>query len=56
MAVTSSSSGCDDFDFRPVSGCRGGFDFSLVFELTVLSLAPSSVFRVVADARLFTLV
>lgn len=41
MAVTNSSSGC--------------FDFSLVFEHTILSLAPSSVFLVLADVRLFTL-
>lgn len=55
MAVTNSSSGRDDFNFRSVSGCRGGFDFSLVFEHTVLSLAPSPVFLVLAAARLFTL-
>ncbi|KAJ4385223.1 hypothetical protein N0V93_010284 [Gnomoniopsis smithogilvyi] len=54
MAVTNSS-GCDDFNFRPVSGCRGDFDFSLVFEHTILSLAPSSVFLLLAAARLFTL-
>lgn len=54
MTVTNSSR-CDDFDFRPVSGCRGDFDFSLVFEHTILSLAPSSIFLVLSAARLFTL-
>ncbi|KAH8760347.1 ABC transporter type 1, transmembrane domain-containing protein [Diaporthe sp. PMI_573] len=54
MAVTNSSQ-CDDFNFRPVSGCRGDFDFSLVFEHTILSLAPSSIFLLLSAARLFTL-
>lgn len=53
--TVSNSSRCDDFNFRPVSGCRGDFDFSLVFEHTILSLAPSSVFLVLSAARLFTL-
>ncbi|KAI3390389.1 hypothetical protein diail_9824 [Diaporthe ilicicola] len=54
MAVTNSSR-CDDFNFRPVLGCRGDFDFSLIFEHTILSLAPSSIFLLLASVRLFSL-
>lgn len=35
----------DDFSFGPaINSCHRGFDFTLFFEDTVLSLIPSSVF------------
>ncbi|RHZ73317.1 hypothetical protein CDV55_106015 [Aspergillus turcosus] len=37
---------CDDNGFGPVinHGCRGSFDFTLLFEQTILSIAPSTLF------------
>lgn len=45
--------GClNDDDFGPVvKGCRHDFDFTLKFELLILSLVPCSIFIVVALLR-----
>ncbi|KAK8009116.1 multidrug resistance-like protein [Apiospora marii] len=50
-----STSACADSEFGPVHGCRGEFDFSLLFEHTLLSAIPSGLFLVLAVARLFVL-
>lgn len=42
--------------FGPVIGsCRGGFDFTLVFEESILGLAPQVLLLVLTPIRLFTL-
>lgn len=48
-----SSSACaDDTYSLPVTGCRDNFDFTLLFEATFLSIVPSSIFLLLAFARL----
>ncbi|OAR00109.1 hypothetical protein LLEC1_04813 [Akanthomyces lecanii] len=45
---------CNDAAFGPVvasAGCRGGFDFNVKFEETILSILPSSLFIVAAAAQ-----
>ncbi|KAF4878441.1 ABC transporter atnG [Colletotrichum siamense] len=49
------SSACADSEFGPVHGCRGDFDFSLLFEQTVFSAVPSGVFLFLAAIRLLVL-
>ncbi|ETS84643.1 hypothetical protein PFICI_02668 [Pestalotiopsis fici W106-1] len=47
---------CDDASFGPaIQGCRGDFDFTLLFEQTILSILPSSLLVVLGVARLRTL-
>ncbi|ETS74387.1 hypothetical protein PFICI_14253 [Pestalotiopsis fici W106-1] len=48
---------CDD-TFGPVvaSSCRGGFDFTLLFEQTVLGILPAAIFALSAASRLLYLV
>ncbi|KAK7744423.1 hypothetical protein SLS62_010147 [Diatrype stigma] len=44
---------CDDTAFGPtVTGCRGNFDFTLLFEQAFLSIAPSAIFLLCAAGRL----
>lgn len=44
---------CDDSAFGPtVTGCRGDFDFTLLFEQAFLSIAPSALFLLCAAGRL----
>ncbi|KAI1348977.1 ABC transporter [Xylaria sp. FL0043] len=47
-----------DLSFGPAinSGCRGGFDFTLLFEESVLSLLPAALFILVAALRVVYLV
>ncbi|KAF5492420.1 ABC transporter atnG [Colletotrichum siamense] len=49
------SSACADSEFGPVHGCRGDFDFSLLFEQTILSAVPSGLFLFLAAIRLLVL-
>ncbi|RYO90243.1 hypothetical protein DL762_002765 [Monosporascus cannonballus] len=47
---------CDDGSFGPtVQGCRGDFDFTLLFEQSFFLIAPSSVFLLLSAARLSVL-
>ncbi|KAF4624072.1 hypothetical protein G7Y89_g14101 [Cudoniella acicularis] len=47
---------CDDGSFGPtVVGCRGDFDFTLLFEQSFLSIAPSSLFVLLCAMRLSVL-
>lgn len=43
--------------FGPViaPACRHGFDFTLLFEQSILSIAPSSIFLILVPLRLFWL-
>ncbi|KAJ0278858.1 hypothetical protein COL940_007074 [Colletotrichum noveboracense] len=49
------SSACADSEFGPVHGCRGDFDFSLLFEQTIFSAVPSGLFLFLAAIRLLVL-
>ena len=54
MAFTS----CADIDntFGPYAGnCRGGFDFTLLFEESILTLLPVAIFLIAAPARIYYL-
>ncbi|RAO71528.1 uncharacterized protein BHQ10_007540 [Talaromyces amestolkiae] len=49
---------CDDGWFGPIvgtMGCRGGFDFTVVFEASVLTIAPAACFLLMAPIRIFQL-
>ncbi|KAJ0329702.1 hypothetical protein COL922a_012773 [Colletotrichum nupharicola] len=49
------SSACADSEFGPIHGCRGDFDFSLLFEQTIFSAVPSGLFLLLAATRLLVL-
>ncbi len=50
------STSCHDDSFGPVvHGCRDDFDFTLLFENTILSIAPSAVVLLFSAARIFYL-
>ena len=50
------STTCLDDSFGPtVHGCRGDFDFTLLFEQSFLSVAPSSLLILLAVARIWSL-
>lgn len=58
--ATSSSSGptCRDLDntMRWYAGsCRGGFDFSLLFEETILGLLPIALISILVPLRIWQL-
>ena len=58
--TSSSSSGpsCRDLDntFRIDAGpCRGGFDFSLLFEETILEILPIVLMLIIIPVRLWNL-
>ncbi|WXC66418.1 hypothetical protein SNK03_012197 [Fusarium graminearum] len=52
------STACGDGLFGPsvwTEGCRGGFDFTLSFQESILSIAPSAVFLALAGPRAYYL-
>ncbi|KAF7550053.1 hypothetical protein G7Z17_g5969 [Cylindrodendrum hubeiense] len=52
------STQCRDGVFGPgvwTEGCRGGFDFTLTFEESILSMTPAAVFLLLAGPRSFYL-
>lgn len=57
--ASSSSRGCASVDttFGPYAGtgCRGGFDFTLLFEESILSITPIALLLCVAPFRIFYL-
>ncbi|KAJ5142866.1 uncharacterized protein N7515_001653 [Penicillium bovifimosum] len=58
MASTSSAGACGDSLFGPIvatASCRGGFDFTVVFESTILNILPEACFLLLATVRLFQL-
>lgn len=52
-----STASCPDDTFGPWAGsqCRGGFDFTLLFEETILSILLSSVFILLSPLRILAL-
>lgn len=46
-----------DASFGPWAGssCRGGFDFTLFFEQSILAIVPVSVFLLASPVRLYSL-
>lgn len=49
---------CGDGWFGPVvasQGCRGGFDFTLFFESTILAVTPAACFILLAPFRVYQL-
>lgn len=44
---------CEDNTFGPVinHGCRAAFDFTLLFEQAILSVAPSALFLLLAPCN-----
>lgn len=53
----STSLWCPDDSFGPWAGptCRGGFDFTLLFEDSILSILPSALFLIAAPVCVFQL-
>ena len=50
--MASNSSCLNDFEFGPaVEGCRSDFDFTQLFENTILWSLPSAIFVLVATLR-----
>ncbi|KAF4944552.1 hypothetical protein FGADI_12608 [Fusarium gaditjirri] len=52
------STACGDSLFGPsvwTEGCRGGFDFTLSFQESILSIAPSAIFLAIVGPRAFYL-
>jgi len=57
-AIAMQSSECTRLDdtFGPhAANCRGGFDFTLQFEETILSLSPLAILLIIAPLRIFYL-
>ncbi|KAJ4255444.1 hypothetical protein NW762_009439 [Fusarium torreyae] len=55
---TYNSTACGDGLFGPsvwTEGCRGGFDFTLSFQESILNIIPSALFLVIAGPRAFYL-
>ncbi|KAM0457365.1 hypothetical protein ACHAO4_003163 [Trichoderma viride] len=52
-----STASCPDDTFGPWAGpqCRGGFDFTLLFEETILSILLSSIFILLSPLKIFAL-
>lgn len=52
-----SSADCSDDSFGPWAGssCRGGLDFTLAFEQTILTIAPATLFLLLIAPRLLFL-
>lgn len=48
---------CDDGQFGPIvdTDCRGGFDFTVMFESGILSILPAACFLLLACLRLLHL-
>ncbi|KAF7713845.1 Uncharacterized protein PECH_000838 [Penicillium ucsense] len=54
----SAAGGCGDSRFGPfilTSDCRGGFDFTILFESSILNVLPAACFLVLVLARLYYL-
>jgi hypothetical protein len=55
MVLTRATGACDDDQFGPTvtaADCRGGFDFTVIFEAGILSLVPAVCFLLMASIRL----
>ncbi|KAJ5218037.1 uncharacterized protein N7498_000136 [Penicillium cinerascens] len=55
MVLTRATGACNDDQFGPIvaaADCRGGFDFTVVFESGILSLVPGACFLLLASCHL----
>lgn len=52
---TTCQPGSDDVFGPVVQGCRSNFDFTLLFEQTILSIGPAALLLLFAPPRLVTL-
>lgn len=57
IANTSAATWCkNEFTLEPfVEGCRGDFDFTVLFELVILSIVPSVCFLILSSYRIWYL-
>ncbi|KAJ5554087.1 hypothetical protein N7513_004046 [Penicillium frequentans] len=58
MASTPATGACGDSQFGPIvatTDCRGGFDFTELFESAILNILPAACFLLLAIFRLFQL-
>ncbi|KAJ5806538.1 uncharacterized protein N7503_004140 [Penicillium pulvis] len=58
MASTPAMGACGDSQFGPIvatTDCRGGFDFTVLFESSILNILPAACFLLLAIFRLFQL-
>lgn len=58
MASTPATGACGDGQFGPIvttTDCRGGFDFTVMFESAILNILPAACFLLLATFRLFQL-
>ncbi|KAJ5925239.1 hypothetical protein N7454_007878, partial [Penicillium verhagenii] len=58
MASISTTGACGDSRFGPIvatADCRGGFDFTVLFESAILNIVPAACFLLLAPFRLFHL-
>ncbi|KAF7592170.1 hypothetical protein BBP40_000657, partial [Aspergillus hancockii] len=58
MASMPTTDSCGDDWFGPVvatPGCRGGFDFTVIFEASILNVVPAACFPLLAPIRLLHL-
>lgn len=58
MAISSSGPSCREMDNTVRAGmgnCRGGFDFSLLFEETILGILPISLILITIPLRIWQL-
>ncbi|KAJ5987224.1 hypothetical protein N7451_011589 [Penicillium sp. IBT 35674x] len=58
MASMPATGACGDSQFGPIvatTDCRGGFDFTVLFESAILNILPAACFLLLASFRLFQL-
>ncbi|KAJ5924064.1 hypothetical protein N7466_008251 [Penicillium verhagenii] len=58
MASISTTGACGDSRFGPIvatTDCRGGFDFTVLFESAILNIVPAACFLLLAPLRIFHL-
>jgi hypothetical protein len=58
MVLTWVTDACDDGQFGPIvatGDCRGGFDFTVLFESEILSIVPAACFLLLASFRVLHL-
>lgn len=57
MLSSSNTDQCGDDSFGPfvTTLCRGGFDFTVLFEASILTIVPAACFLLLAPFRLFHL-
>lgn len=56
MSSSSNTDRCGDDSFGPfvTTLCRGGFDFTVLFEASILTIGPAACFLLLVPFRLFS--